>query len=177
MVGEPLNPQGSYKPEIAVWELTLQCNLQCMHCGSSAGSARNDELSTSEALYLCHDLATLGCSGVALMGGEVLLRQDWQQIASEIKRQDMVLSIITNGYFNADQIIPKLSAVGADSVMVGLDGASAVSHDTIRGVPGSYEKARAFLRAAKQANLQTTAITTVQQSNFLELPKILQIIL
>ena len=172
-----MNHQGSYKPEIAVWELTLQCNLRCIHCGSSAGSARKDELATNEALHLCHDLATLECSGVALMGGEVLLRQDWQQIASEIKQQGMVLSIITNGYFDADQIIPKLCAVGADSVMVGLDGASAASHDEIRGVPGSYEKARAFLRAAKKANLQTAAITTVQQSNFPELPKILQIIL
>jgi len=172
-----MNKQISYKPTIAVWELTLQCNLRCVHCGSSAGEVRADELSTTEALHLCHDLSTLGCSGVALMGGEVFLRQDWQRIAQEIKQQGMVLSIVTNGYFNADQIIPQLSAVGTDSVLVGLDGGTASTHDTIRGVQGSYEKARTFLRSAKKANLQTGAITTVQKSNFSDLPKILEIIL
>jgi len=167
----------SYKPEIAVWELTLQCNLRCEHCGSFAGGRRPDELTTEEALHLVADLASLGCSGVALMGGEVFLRQDWQRIAQEIKQQGMVLSIITNGYFNANDIIPKLRAVGTDSIMIGLDGGYAASHDAIRGVHGSYEKARAFLNAAKNADLQTGAITTVQKSNFSELPKILEIIL
>jgi radical SAM protein with 4Fe4S-binding SPASM domain len=98
-------------------------------------------------------------------------------ISEEIKRQGMVLSIITNGFFNPDHIIPQLQALQTDSVMVGLDGGSAAAHDAIRGVPGSFEKARAFLKAAKKANLQTGAITTVQKSNFHELPKILEIIL
>lgn len=111
------------------------------------------------------------------MGGEIFLRQDWQSIAQEIKQQGMVLSVITNGFFNSDRIIPQLCAVGTDSVLVGLDGGSAASHDAIRGVQGSFEKVRAFLNAAKKANLQTSAITTVQKSNFLELPKILEIVL
>jgi radical SAM protein with 4Fe4S-binding SPASM domain len=172
-----MNEPPSYRPAIAVWELTLHCNLQCIHCGSSAGGARTDELSTTEALQLCQDLSALGCQGVALMGGEVFLRKDWQRIAQEIKQQGMVLSVITNGFFNPDHIIPQLCAVGTDSVMVGFDGGSAASHDAIRGVQGSFEKARAFLHAAKKANLQTGAITTVQKSNFSELPKILAIIL
>jgi len=172
-----MNEASSNRPVIAVWELTLQCNLRCVHCGSSAGVARADELTTTEALRLCHDLAALGCTGVALMGGEVFLRRDWSTISKEIKRQGMILSVITNGFFHADHIIPQLCALETDCVMVGLDGGSAASHDAIRGVRGSFKKARAFLNAAKKANLQTGAITTVQKSNFHELPKILKIVL
>jgi radical SAM protein with 4Fe4S-binding SPASM domain len=97
-------------------------------------------------------------------------------ISKEIKQRGMVLSIITNGFFNPDHIIPQLCAIGTDSVLVGLDGGTAASHDAIRGVPGSFEKARAFLKAAKKANLQTGVITTVQKSNFNELPKIREIV-
>jgi MoaA/NifB/PqqE/SkfB family radical SAM enzyme len=35
------------RPIYAVWELTLRCDLACQHCGSRAGHARPDELSTA----------------------------------------------------------------------------------------------------------------------------------
>ncbi|CAG1008512.1 partial Putative mycofactocin radical SAM maturase MftC, partial [Anaerolineales bacterium] len=60
----------SYTLECAVWEFTLACNLNCIHCGSSAGSRRADELTSAEAVELCLDLKRAGCLGVALMGGE-----------------------------------------------------------------------------------------------------------
>ena len=46
-------------PGCAVWELTLACNLNFMHCGSCAGKARKNELSTKEAIKLCKDLAEI----------------------------------------------------------------------------------------------------------------------
>jgi hypothetical protein len=39
-----------WKPTYVVWEITLACDLACGHCGSRAGRARPDELSTTEAL-------------------------------------------------------------------------------------------------------------------------------
>jgi len=164
-------------PDIVVWELTLKCNLNCLHCGSSAGKIRPDELSTSEAIRLCHDLSDIGFKGVALMGGEVFLRHDWQTISKEIKDLGMILSIITNGFFNAQQIVPKLARLETDCVMVGLDGASAKSQDKIRGVKGSFEKAISFIRATKKADIATSAITTVHTLNFNELPKIRDLVL
>jgi radical SAM protein with 4Fe4S-binding SPASM domain len=172
-----MNKGSVNKPAIAVWEVTLKCNLQCGHCGSSAGVTRADELSTAETLHLCRDLASLGCTGVALMGGEVFLRPDWLTISKAIKQQGMALSVITNGFIDADSIIPQLSSIRTDCVMIGLDGGSAASHDAIRGMQGSFEKACTFLKAAKKAHLRTGAITTVQKSNFHELPTILKKVL
>ncbi|HMA94207.1 MAG TPA: radical SAM protein, partial [Polyangiaceae bacterium] len=61
-----------YLPRIAVWELTLRCNLNCRHCGSRAGRARDDELALNEALTLADDLAEMGCQFLTLSGGEPL---------------------------------------------------------------------------------------------------------
>ena len=46
-------------PFIIGWELTLLCNFRCRHCGSSAGTARQNELSTEEALALCNQFTDL----------------------------------------------------------------------------------------------------------------------
>src|SRR5215207_8579766 len=55
-----------YRPIYAVWEITLACDLACRHCGSRAGRARPDELTTAEALDLVDQLAVLGVKEVTL---------------------------------------------------------------------------------------------------------------
>ena len=138
-----MNTTTSYNnPDIVVWELTLQCNLKCLHCGSSAGKTRPDELSTREALQLCHDLSDIGFKGVALMGGEVFLRKDWPIVSKKIKDLGMKLSVISNGFMDVKKIVPLLARLETDCVMVGLDGASAETQDQIRRVKGSFEKTK-----------------------------------
>ena len=65
------------RPLYAVWEITLACDLACTHCGSRAGKARPDELTTAEALRVVDELAELGVREVTLIGGEAYLRPDW----------------------------------------------------------------------------------------------------
>jgi len=86
-----------FKHKCAVWEFTLKCNSKCIHCGSSAGKIRSDELNTEEALTLVKDLKSCGYDGIALMGGEPFLRHDWYAVAEEIKKQKMKLTIVSNG--------------------------------------------------------------------------------
>ncbi len=172
-----MNEKKIYKnPDIAVWELTLKCNLNCLHCGSSAGLKRTDELTTNQAIQLCRDLSDLGFKGIALMGGEVFLRKDWGIISKEIKDLGIVLSIITNGYFNPERIIPKLKRIEPECLMVGLDGSSAEMQDKIRNVDGAFNKVMNFIQAAKDANLPIGIITTVHKMNFSDLPNIKNII-
>jgi hypothetical protein len=53
-------PQDAVRPIYVVWELTLACDLACRHCGSRAGKARPDELTTEECLELVRQMAALG---------------------------------------------------------------------------------------------------------------------
>ena len=172
-----MNQTSSYRnPDIVVWEITLKCNLKCLHCGSSAGEIRSDELTTEEAIDLCRGLSEIGFKGIALMGGEVFLRKDWKIIAKEIKDLGISLSIISNGFFKPDKIIPELARLETDCVMVGMDGSNAEIQDKIRGVKGSFDTAWKFIRAAKNANLVTGVITTVHKLNFNDLPKIKELV-
>jgi radical SAM protein with 4Fe4S-binding SPASM domain len=164
-----MNIKDEYLPSLAVWELTLKCNLKCLHCGSSAGKPRPDELSTAEGVKLIRDLAEIGFRGVALMGGEPFLRRDWYTIGKEIKDLGMKLSIITNGNINPKNVLFKLVKLEIDSLSVGLDGATAKTHDHIRGVKGAFDKAKEFIHLSKKAGLPISIITTVHKLNFNEL--------
>ena len=44
--------QVGFAPRACVWELTLACNLRCKHCGSFAGSRRDDEMTLEEVAAL-----------------------------------------------------------------------------------------------------------------------------
>src|SRR5882672_633144 len=63
----------SYTPVHVVWEITLACDLKCMHCGSRAGHRRPRELDTRECLEVVDALARLGTREVSLIGGEAYL--------------------------------------------------------------------------------------------------------
>ena len=60
-------------PFIVGWELTLACNLQCSHCASSAGVARQNEMELDEALAICAQFPALLVKEVDFTGGNPCL--------------------------------------------------------------------------------------------------------
>ena len=135
-----MNSKTTYTPGQVVWELTLKCNLKCIHCGSSAGKARTNELTIKEALKLCKDLAEIDSKEVCFMGGEPFLRKEWYQLGKEVTDLGMKLLVISNGFKIDNDIISKLVKLQPYGVSVSLDGATAKTHDHIRGVNGSFKK-------------------------------------
>ena len=164
------------KPSCAVWEITLKCNSNCIHCGSKAGKTRLDELNTEEALNLVKEIRDCGYRGVALMGGEPLIRNDWYEIAREIKKNKLDLSIVTNGLTVVDNI-QKLKSLKVDCVSLSLDGGSAKVHDYLRGIPGAFEKTLNAINRLKEEKLPVSVITAVSKTNLNELDKIKNLLL
>ena len=167
-----------YKLNLAVWEITLKCNIHCLHCGSNADSnKRPNELTTDEALDLVEQLADLGCKRVVLSGGEPFLRKDWAVIAHRIVQLGMDVSFISNGYVVNDDIISVLKVINPSGVGFSLDGSSAETHDYIRGKKGVFRRCINALDKVSRAGLYSSAVTAVHKKNLPELPKILDILL
>lgn len=171
------NDKTKYKPCQVVWETTLQCNLNCLHCGSTAGKARENELSTKEGIRLINDLAEINSREICFMGGEPFLRKDWYQLGKEVRNLGMEFIAISNGFNISKNIISKLIKLEPYVVSTSLDGATAKTHDYIRGKNGSFDKVLEYLSLARKADLPTTAITTVSKINIKELPAIKDILI
>ena len=97
--------QVGFAPRACVWELTLSCNLRCKHCGSFAGSRRDDEMSLEENLGVADQLAALGCRRVTLSGGEPTLNPDWDRIGKRLADHCIKVNLISNGWhWNASHV-------------------------------------------------------------------------
>jgi radical SAM protein with 4Fe4S-binding SPASM domain len=150
-----------------VWELTLRCDLSCGHCGSRAGKARANELTTDEALDVVQQLAEMGAKEVTLIGGEAYLREDWAVIARAIRDAGMDCSMTTGGRgLNAERARMAADA-GIQSVSVSIDGLEA-THDKQRGVRGSFRAALDAIGHVQTAGIQPSVNTQV---NRLSLPE------
>jgi len=153
-----------------VWEITLKCNARCLHCGSSAGESREDELSTEEALNLCDQFAELGCKAVNLIGGELFLRPDWKKIIQRLIENNVEVSIITNGIALTEDKIDFLADIRIQTLGISLDGGSPETNDYIRQTPGLFNKIFNTMGYVQKKNLNAVAITTLNKLNILELP-------
>jgi len=161
--------KNKYIPWQVVWELTLKCNLNCLHCGSSAGKPRENELTYEEGIRLIEDLKKIDAKEVCFMGGEPFLRTDWYDLGKKVKDLDMDLLFISNGFCVNQKIIDKLVTLNPYAVAVSLDGGTAKTHDYIRGRKGSFKKVKEYISMAKSADLPVSVITTVSKINYHEM--------
>ena len=167
-----------YKLDTAVWEITLKCNIHCLHCGSSANSkTRKDELTTFEALDLIEQLADLGCKRVVLSGGEPFLRKDWAVLALRVRDLGMDVTFISNGFMVDDDIVDLLKIIEPTGVGFSLDGGVEETHDYIRGKKGVFKRCVNALKICSKAGFYTSAVSSIHKKNINELEKILEILL
>lgn len=152
-------------------ELTLRCNLRCLHCGSAAGAPRASELELHEFIPIFEDLRTLGAQRLVLLGGEPLLHPDWQEIATMAKAFGLRVSLISNGLAITDAVAARLAEL-VDVVGISIDAASDEVHDRLRGAAGARARAWAAVDRLQHAGLPVTIITTVTRANLAELSRL-----
>jgi radical SAM protein with 4Fe4S-binding SPASM domain len=161
------------RPLYAVWEITLQCDLACRHCGSRAAQARPDELSTAECLQLVRQMAELGVREVTIIGGEAYLRPDWLDIVRAIRAHGMECTMTSGGRGLDAERCRAAADAGLQSVSVSLDGVRA-THDRLRGVKGSFDAARAALGHLRAAGIRVSVNTQINRLSMPELPEVLE---
>jgi radical SAM protein with 4Fe4S-binding SPASM domain len=176
----PLAPEARprdqrWAPVYAVWEVTLACDLACRHCGSRAGHARPDELSTEQCLDLVDQMAELGVKEVTLIGGEAYLRPDWIELLEAIRRRGMASTMTTGGRSVTPEMARAAKAAGLGSVSVSIDGLEA-THDRLRGVRGSFQSALRALSLFRAAGVRVACNTQINRLSMPELPDVLELI-
>ncbi len=167
-----------YKIKNVVWEITLSCNINCLHCGSNADiHKRPSELSTPEALDLIEQLADLGCERIILSGGEPFMRKDWAVLAHRILTLNMQCNAISNGFIINDDIIETMKAVGLKYLGFSLDGANPKTHDYIRGKEGVFNHLMWVFKRLKEEGFTVACVSTIHKGNIGELEGIRDVLL
>jgi len=155
-------------PVHCVWEITNACNLNCVHCESESGCARESELSTDEALALCEDLAALGCRVVNLSGGEPFLRPDWSSICERLVELGMEPVLVSNLTLASREHFDALARLGVEWVATSVDGPEE-THNRIRRTRGetwsAFARTHANIRELEARGVSVAVITHVSLWN------------
>ena len=167
-----VRPSDEVRPEYAVWEITLRCDLACRHCGSRAGRARPDELDTDEALALVAQMAELGIRDATIIGGEAYLRSDWHVIAQAMTDAGINCSMTTGGRNLTRERVEQAKRAGISTVSVSIDGLE-TTHDHLRAVAGSYAAALRALDELEAAGIPRSVNTQLCAINLREIEPLL----
>jgi AdoMet-dependent heme synthase len=159
---------------LVAWETTRNCNLNCVHCRAAATCGPYaGELDTQAALTLLDQIAEVAKPIIILTGGEPLLRDDIFDIARYGHEKGMRMVMAPNGTLVDQNMAQKMAASGIQRISVSLDGSTAESHDSFRGVQGAYAGALQGIRNAKDAGIEFQINTTITKTNLDQIPKIL----
>ncbi len=165
----------SKQPLVLIWELTQACGLACTHCRANADPNRHpDELSTDEGKALLDDARAFGEGQlIVLSGGDPLLRSDVTELVEYGTELGHRVTMTPSGTrsLTGDRIAA-LSDAGLKRIALSLDGARPDTHDSFRGVPGSFEETIRAIEDAKANGLPVQINTTVCGETLGELPAI-----
>lgn len=156
-------------------KLTARCNLRCEMCRFGRGWAPPE---LSEAIFsrILAELAEFGCRKVHFSGGEVLVRSDFERLASRARALGMKVTLTSNLTLLDKERARALMRARPSSISTSLDAARPGLHDRIRGIRGSFRRTvRALERLGRERERRgrKTALRinfTLMRRNFREYP-------
>jgi radical SAM protein with 4Fe4S-binding SPASM domain len=151
------------------WAITGRCNLSCRHCrGVPEG-----ELSTERARRLITEIAELKPGWVLIEGGEPLLRKDLFELLGLMRDRGLEVHLTTNGTLLTPPILTSLKQLKV-RVAISIDGATAATYESIRGV-ASFEEVVEQARNLAQEGLLTAIDFTILKRNYTEIPAVFRL--
>jgi radical SAM protein with 4Fe4S-binding SPASM domain len=150
---------------VVFWNITGQCNLACSYCYLGAGEKLSDELTTGECYAVIDDLSGAGVPLLIISGGEPLVRKDIDKILAYAQEKKVKTALSSNGTLIDRRAALRLQELGVEYVGISLDGATAATHDHIRGIPGSFHRSLDGLRECVSARLPCGIRMTLTKEN------------
>lgn len=150
-------------PVACTLEITLACNLKCLHCFRPA-RLRRPELTTAEVRNLVDYLVGTGFLELLLEGAEPFCRPDIFDIL-EYAAPRLGLSLTTNGTLVDREVATRLAALGVVAVFVRLHGPDARSHESVTRVPGSFVSTIRGVEALVAAGVTVVLYTPILRQN------------
>ncbi|MFN3687980.1 radical SAM protein [Salinarimonas sp.] len=148
-------------PLFANWYITGKCNLRCTHCYLT-DYTKDAPLET--VLRIIDYVAKNGMRNMSFLGGEPLVRQDFEQIVAACKSAGMGTKLATNGVLIDAKRAARLKAAGLDKAQISLEEHSPELSDPVRG-EGTFDAALAGIELLKREGIWTAISLVLSHQN------------
>jgi len=168
------------RPILVFWEMTRACGLECRHCRASAiAHPLPGELTAEEGLSFVDALGRFDAPRPVLVatGGDVLERADLDALvarAAELKVPVALAPSVTP--LLTDDRVASLRRAGIKVMSISLDGATAETHEGVRGVEGQFSATLAAIDRLRRHGITVQVNTVVMRANVEEFAAIARIV-
>lgn len=146
---------------------TLRCNLRCLHCYSSSGPDRREELSPELLKDALSDACDEGYRVVSVSGGEPVLYRPLPELLAHARANGMRTTVTSNGMLLSERWLARVRDV-LDLLAISLDGIPA-SHNRMRDSARAFPTMAARLDGVRRSGIPFGFIFTLTQHNVDEL--------
>jgi MoaA/NifB/PqqE/SkfB family radical SAM enzyme len=171
--------KGAPKPSMLCGLVNWECNYRCYFCAHPYYAER-PVLTFQTWHKVLKDLRRwLGIFRMNFLGGEPFLRNDFVDILSCSRRLGVMTGITTNASLINKELADQLGKLNLFSIGISLDGATAETHERVRGCPGCFEKvmnALEYLRTACDMRTNIVIRVIVMKDNLDELVNIVSMV-
>lgn len=159
-------------PVSAAFELTSRCNFNCKMCyvchSSNNKEAFSTELDAREWIKIGEQTRDAGLFLLTLTGGEVFLRNDFQEIYEAYSQMGFNITVYSNASLITAEKAKWLGRIPPSKVCVSIYGASPETYEKVTGHRDGYEKTIRGVEALRNENIIVSIRTTAVQDNFRE---------
>jgi radical SAM protein with 4Fe4S-binding SPASM domain len=162
------------------WEMTQACALACRHCRATAVPEPHPmELKFDEGVSFLHQILEFGdpLPQLILTGGDPLQRADLYELIDEARKLGIGVSI-TPAATNAltREVLVRLQEHSVEGLGLSLDGSTAERHDSIRGVPGTFDRTLQAIRWAHELKMPLQVNTLAAAETAGDVPAIYELL-
>jgi len=152
-------------------ELTARCNNNCPHCyiniSDNNSSACKNELSFNKIKKIIDEAISLGAIWFLLTGGEPLLRNDFCDIYTYLKKKGTLVSIFTNASLISDKHIELFKKMPPRDIEISIYGVTAQTHKSATR-SNTFDNTMKGINKLINASIPVSLKTTVFRSNYKE---------
>lgn len=131
------------------------------------------ELTTGEGKHLIDQIAAMRVPVFVLTGGDPIKRPDLFELIAHAHSMGVRVSLTPSATpLLTSGIVAQLKQAGLARLAVSMDGASATTHDSFRGLSGSFARTLDAVRWANQVGLPVQINTTFSRRNIAEIDAI-----
>ena len=169
------------RPHVVVWEVTRACQLACKHCRADAQPLPHPrQLTTEQGKGLLDDIAASGTPRpmVILSGGDAFERPDLSELIAHGTSRGLAMSLSPSVTpLLTDAKLGEVREAGIKAFSLSLDGATAATHDSFRGFPGTFDATLDAAKLVVKHGFRFQVNTTITAGNVHEMPALLETVM
>jgi len=150
-------------PKTIQLHINTECNYNCVYC--YVNNKKVKTLNTEKLLNIITQAKKLGVYNIDFLGGEPFLHKDFYKLLKYASKQNMSITIFTNGILINDEWIRKIKKLSTQVLLVIKYDYNEKIYDKLTGTKQNFTKVKKIIRKCMNAKIQVITFAVITKFN------------